>query len=127
MALSSDFASRLESMKAEYGSKMENVNKLEIENEELKRAHKDLLRENYKLKAKYGSNTNKTEDELISKVNYYEEKFKLMSIEYQKALEAVRKMKAKEINQAQKISSLEENQKAMKINSKTTDDKDIAS
>ena len=39
-----------------------------------------------------------------------------MSIEYQKALEAVKKMKEREITQAKKISSLEENQKVLKIN-----------
>ncbi len=40
-------------------------------------------------------------------MDYYEEKFKLMSIEYQKAMEVVKKLKEKEMNQAQKIMALE--------------------
>lgn len=38
-----------------------------------------------------------------------------MSIEYQKAMEVVKKLKEKEMNQAQKIMTLEESHKAIKI------------
>lgn len=38
-----------------------------------------------------------------------------MSIEYQKAMEVVKKLKEKEMNQAQKIMALEQSHKAIKI------------
>lgn len=67
------------------------------------------------MKAKYSENNNKTQEELALKVDYYEEKFKLMSIEYQKALEVVKKLKEKELTQAQKIIALEESHKVLKM------------
>ena len=78
------------------GQKLEKVREVFDENDQLKKSYQAVIKENYKLKAmKDGKYENS--EELFSKVQYYEEKFRLMSMEYKKATDSVKRLKEKEL------------------------------
>ena len=59
------------------------------------------------MKEKYGENACLSDNELRSKLNYYQQKFKWMSIQYRIAQGVVNKSKEKEMMLGAKISRLE--------------------
>lgn len=94
-----------------------NANKNIIEaHEQLKKTYKEVVKDNYRLKGQYqSSGVAARNEELVSKVSFYEEKFKLMSIEYNKVQETTKKLKQKELALLKKMEYYEENEKLKKI------------
>jgi hypothetical protein len=67
------------------------------EHQKLKEKCNELIVENYKLKNTGRVQENLDNTEITSKLDYYEEKFNLMKIEYSKSIETIRLLKQREI------------------------------
>lgn len=59
--------------------------------------YKNVIRENYKLKNRYSNEGKEGTENLVAKLEFYEEKFKLMTMDYNQAQGVVQKIKSKEL------------------------------